>query len=260
MNVIGTMLEALASYKKECKPTGSSIDAGTFAAWVMQDEHDPLAHSVGIHLVMKTLSDLCTASDRVIPLADESGIRTERERIWINGSVRTLITGPLNPKGTDTTEVHADDTYSGPLHLPTLTVPHDTQSEAPSIKREDITRVQNVLVRIQIPNDWEINFDFKGDQMYIQIEDKVGLCNVTGDAFPWRGRKYNISKYMTDGEIVQTAFVALMSAVEHETREGFKYRGQSIFDPHYDVEKLVELRQSKGCLSYREERHEELMS
>lgn len=64
----------------------------------------------------------------------------------------------------------------------------------------------------------------------------------TGAPLPWRGRKWLISEHMTDGEIVQTVFKATMTAAEHELREGFKYRGQPIFDPHYDLEKLVELR------------------
>lgn len=42
---------------------------------------------------------------------------------------------------------------------------------------------------------------------------------------------------------------------EHEARENFKYKGASIFDPHYDVEKLFELRSSKNWDDVRETVH-----
>jgi len=58
----------------------------------------------------------------------------------------------------------------------------------------------------------------------------------------WRGRAWSLSIYMTDGEIVQTCLLALLTFLEHETREHFTYKGQSIFDPHYDIDKLVALR------------------
>ena len=57
---------------------------------------------------------------------------------------------------------------------------------------------------------------------------------------------------MVDGEIVQTAFKAVLTALEHEARENFTYRGHSIFDPHWDVEKLVELRAKDGAIKGRD--------
>jgi hypothetical protein len=69
----------------------------------------------------------------------------------------------------------------------------------------------------------------------------------------WNGRKWFLSNHMTRSEVVQTAFKAVLTAEEHEAREHFKYRGQSIFDPHYDVDKLVELRSDVACLDLRKE-------
>lgn len=78
----------------------------------------------------------------------------------------------------------------------------------------------------------------------LRIEVDEGVCNVTGETLKWNSRKWLLSPHMTDGEIIQTAFLATMTAMEHETREQFKYRGATIFDPHYDLEKLVALRTS----------------
>lgn len=58
---------------------------------------------------------------------------------------------------------------------------------------------------------------------------------------PQSGRKWQLSPYMTDSELIQTAFKAILTAEEHETREFFRYRGRAIFGPHYDVNKLHEI-------------------
>lgn len=82
---------------------------------------------------------------------------------------------------------------------------------------------------------------------FIRVGDPNGTCNVTGKPMPWWGRKFYISPHMTDGEIVQTIFLACKVAMEHELREQFLYKGQAVFDPHYDIEKLVELGASEGA-------------
>ena len=46
---------------------------------------------------------------------------------------------------------------------------------------------------------------------------------------------------MTRGEGVQTALLAVLTAVEHEARERFTYKGQAVFGPHFDVEALAQL-------------------
>lgn len=93
--------------------------------------------------------------------------------------------------------------------------------------------------------------DASAGHYYLQVQGH-SPCSTTGRPHTWRGAKWNISKWMTDGEIVQTALKAVLAAVEHEAREAFKYRGLSIFDPHYDIEKLVELRSRGDALKERE--------
>jgi len=80
--------------------------------------------------------------------------------------------------------------------------------------------------------------------MYLQVGDPHAACNITHQPTSWTGRKWFLSEHMTKSEIVTTAFKAIMTAVEHETREQFLYRGASIFDPHYDVDCLHALRVS----------------
>jgi hypothetical protein len=113
-------------------------------------------------------------------------------------------------------------------------------------------RLTGIRGTLRLPNGWspEFYFDTRG-YWYLQVEDHKAIDNVTGEPCSWKGRKWLISKHMTDGEIVQTVFKAVMTAAEHELREAFMFNGQPIFDPHYDLDKLVALRSSKNALQER---------
>ena len=104
----------------------------------------------------------------------------------------------------------------------------------------DFERFQNLIQKCSFP---EYELVVKRNTFgapYLQVQCKNGVCNVTGSSFPWNGRKWNLSKYMTDSEVVNTAFKAVLTAVEHETREKFLYRAKPIFGPHMDVDFLAE--------------------
>jgi 16S rRNA C967 or C1407 C5-methylase (RsmB/RsmF family) len=66
-------------------------------------------------------------------------------------------------------------------------------------------------------------------------------CTTTGVRTVQYGRKWRLSKHMTRTEIVSTAWKAVFSAVEHEAREEFRYRGRAVFGPHIDVDALHEI-------------------
>lgn len=72
---------------------------------------------------------------------------------------------------------------------------------------------------------------------YLQVQ----CHNPHNPANGFSGRKWRLSRHMTPGEIVQTAFMACMAWEEHECREAFKYKGQPVFSPHYNIESLVRL-------------------
>lgn len=54
-------------------------------------------------------------------------------------------------------------------------------------------------------------------------------------------RKWLLSQHMTNSELVQTALKCVLTSVEHEARENFRYMEEPIFAPHYDVDDLVVL-------------------
>jgi hypothetical protein len=109
---------------------------------------------------------------------------------------------------------------------------------------------EKVLESISYKPGWSFKIGRKGSGMYLQIVCK-GLDNVTGEQVEWTSRKWVLSRFMVQSEFVNTVFKAVMTAEEHETRELFKFKNQSIFDPHYNVEKLVELRSSHNALEER---------
>ena len=53
------------------------------------------------------------------------------------------------------------------------------------------------------------------------------------------GRKWYISPHATKSEVIRTAFKAVLTCEEHETREQFKYNGHAVFSPHIDVDELL---------------------
>lgn len=77
----------------------------------------------------------------------------------------------------------------------------------------------------------------------------------SGDLQTQFTRRWLLSPQSTDSEIVQTAFKACLTSMEHRTREHFKYRGARVFGPHFDVEDLVALcreRENAGGRTARE--------
>lgn len=114
-------------------------------------------------------------------------------------------------------------------------------------------RLWYISEAVTLPFNWKASFyyDTRG-YWYFQVEDTKAICNVTGETYPWKGRKWLISEHMTDGEIVQTMFKATMTAIEHEVREQFLYKDVAVFDPHYDLDKLADLRKRKDALKTRD--------
>lgn len=60
------------------------------------------------------------------------------------------------------------------------------------------------------------------------LPDADGIRNVEEQ----RGRKFYISHYMTDEEIVRTASLAVKTFESHESHEWFRYKGERYMNPH----------------------------
>lgn len=66
---------------------------------------------------------------------------------------------------------------------------------------------------------------------------------LTGEDEWGYGRKWHVSEYATESEVVLTALKAAITDMEHEVREDFEYKGAKIFQPHVDVNILAQASQ-----------------
>lgn len=115
-----------------------------------------------------------------------------------------------------------------------------------------MNRFTAIVEQVALPFGWRVIIEVTPEADYfLRVLAEDGTDNVTGTPTTWKGRKWPLSFHMTDGEVVQTAFLATMTAVEHEVREMFSFQGQTIFDPHYDIYKLVALRSQPNALKER---------
>lgn len=79
-----------------------------------------------------------------------------------------------------------------------------------------------------------------GDRIYLQVQYE-SKCTKTGELDTWKGRKWYLSEFMTDDEVVKTAYCAFEAAVKHEVMEGFKVDGKILFNPHMNFEALLSI-------------------
>ena len=79
-----------------------------------------------------------------------------------------------------------------------------------------------------------------GDRIYLQVQYE-SKCTKTGKLDTWKGRKWYLSEFMTDDEVVKTAYCAFEAAVKHEVMEGFKVDGKILFNPHMNFEALLSI-------------------
>lgn len=115
-----------------------------------------------------------------------------------------------------------------------------TRIEAAQTCNTPIFRLRAALDRCQF-GDWKFKLkSAPAGVIFLQIEFNAP-CTTTGESESWKSRKWQLSEHMTDSEVVQTAFKAVLTAQEHEAREKFKYRGRAIFGPHFNVDRLWEL-------------------
>ena len=106
-----------------------------------------------------------------------------------------------------------------------------------------ISEVKSILNLVSFPGyTWHVRGDFTDDAdptcLYAKFRAPCAEVGALGDQTT---RKWQLSQFMTRSEVVQTALKCVLTAIEHEAREQFKYRGWPIFGPHFDVERLADL-------------------
>jgi hypothetical protein len=75
----------------------------------------------------------------------------------------------------------------------------------------------------------------KGDGYLLQLEYWEEDVH-TGKSELQRARKWYISPWMTETEIVETAYAACQRSMMHRLGEWFSYQGKRVYSPHFPVE------------------------
>jgi hypothetical protein len=63
----------------------------------------------------------------------------------------------------------------------------------------------------------------------------------TSEEKEWHGRKWYLSEFMTDDEVIKTCYGAFKMCVEHEIMESFKVDGKILFNPHVNYLDLLDV-------------------
>lgn len=108
-----------------------------------------------------------------------------------------------------------------------------------------IQEMLDVVAQISYPG-FRFVVIHKSALAFLVIECPDGKCSEDGTDNAWRGRKWYLSEHMTRSEIVQTAFKAVLTALEHEARENFKFRDVPVLDPHLDLDNLALVRSERA--------------
>lgn len=98
--------------------------------------------------------------------------------------------------------------------------------------------------------DWTFRVEDKNGCPFLQVifMDK---CSVSGKEEPQHCRKWTLSYHMVDCEVIRTAFKAVQTAMEHEVQEQFTYKGARIFNPHLNLDSLVDVALNKKNIQIR---------
>lgn len=110
----------------------------------------------------------------------------------------------------------------------------------------DFFELQQILNETSIPrllgsgSRWQIGAD--GASFYIQLVFWAPDESDPAERLKEQHcRKWRVSRFSTKTEVVETAFKACWIATYHEMSEQFRYKGQPIYSPHFDVDARVEM-------------------
>lgn len=88
--------------------------------------------------------------------------------------------------------------------------------------------------------DWQFLIKENGSGFLLQVRFPALDHSTPGVWRIQKGRKWFISAHSTTEEILQTALLAVLTALEHEAREEFQFQGITLFQPHTTLSALLQ--------------------
>lgn len=114
--------------------------------------------------------------------------------------------------------------------------------QAPKTRAEIQTIIDNITFFDRKIKLIPKGVDPKGNEFFLlQVQYFEEDIDNPGKVELQKARKWYISPYSTESEIVETVFAACRRSWEHVLKEHFLYKGRRIFSPHFDVNRRVEM-------------------
>jgi len=89
-------------------------------------------------------------------------------------------------------------------------------------------------------HNWKFHVGPMGtDGFFIQVKFTAPDNQTHALNQSWSGRKWYVSPHATRSEVVLTCLKAVLTALEHEAREQFTYKGVALFQPHVNIDQLM---------------------
>lgn len=112
--------------------------------------------------------------------------------------------------------------------------------------RKSFEEVRAILNDVKFM-DREIRLLRKKDGYLLQIQYwEQDVENPEGPLVLQRARKWYLSPYSTETEIVETAFKACRVSMDHVLKEHFLYKGHRVYSPHFKIEARIQMCKDKA--------------
>jgi hypothetical protein len=100
------------------------------------------------------------------------------------------------------------------------------------VRRRD--EIECVLQGIDYPGTRFAIEETRGGYLIQMCREEVDANS--GEQCEFKGRKWFVDREASRADVVRTAFKAVITWEEHEARHRFTYRGERLFDPHFEVD------------------------
>lgn len=112
-----------------------------------------------------------------------------------------------------------------------------------ALSREDVTTIISNVTFM----DRKFILHNKGDGFLVQMEYmEEDVDNPDAGLCVQKTRKWYISPFMTESEIVETCWAMVCRSALHIAGEHFEYKGARVYSPHFDINARIELANQKA--------------
>lgn len=111
-------------------------------------------------------------------------------------------------------------------------------------KEKTLQEIESILANVAYKPGWQLRVIEKRSDVvlcqWVFAAPDINNGDANACAVPQFCRKWFVSLYSTDSEVVRTAYLAVVQAEMHEVNENFTYKNARIFDPHTNLDALAE--------------------